>query len=133
MCGYLSNLFFSALLSVSPGCVPAAETRDGSQEKMATMETSKYVTEPLRLKTGKPGKGEGRKAREGGESQGRGRKPGKGEKAGEGGESRRRGRKPEKGEKGRTEKGRTEKGRTEKGKNRKGEEPKRGRTEKGKN
>ena len=41
MCGYLSNLFF----------VLAAETRDGLQEKGASIETSKYVTEPLRLKT----------------------------------------------------------------------------------
>ena len=44
MCGYLSNLFFSALSAISPGFVLAAETR-------ATMDTSKYVTEPLRLKT----------------------------------------------------------------------------------
>ena len=28
MCGYLSNLFFSALLAISPGFVLAAETRD---------------------------------------------------------------------------------------------------------
>ena len=40
MCGYLSNSF-----------VLAAETRDGLQEKGATIDTSKYVTEPLRLKT----------------------------------------------------------------------------------
>ena len=33
------------------GFVLAAETRDGLQEKGATMETSKYVTEPSRLKT----------------------------------------------------------------------------------
>ena len=46
MCGYLSNLFFS-LLATSPAFVLAAETRDGLQEKGATMETSKYVTEPL--------------------------------------------------------------------------------------
>ena len=51
MCGYLSNLFFSALLAISPGFVLAAETRDGLQEKRATMDTSKYVTEPLKLKT----------------------------------------------------------------------------------
>ena len=51
MCGYLSNLFFSTLLAMCPGRVLAAETRDGLQEKGATMETSKYVTEPLRLKT----------------------------------------------------------------------------------
>ena len=51
MCGYLSNLFFSNLLAMSPGFVLAAETRDGLQEKGATIETSKYVTEPLRLKT----------------------------------------------------------------------------------
>ena len=50
MCGYLSNLFFS-LLAISPAFVLAAETRDGLQEKGATMETSKYVTEPLRLMT----------------------------------------------------------------------------------
>ena len=50
MCGYLSNLFFSALLAISPGFVLAAETRDGLQEKGATMDTSKYVTEPLRVK-----------------------------------------------------------------------------------
>ena len=51
MCGYLSNLFFSALLAISPGFVLAAETRDGLQEKRATMETSRCVTVPLRLKT----------------------------------------------------------------------------------
>ena len=51
MCGYLSNLFFSALLVISPGFVLAAETRDGLQEKGATMDTSKHVTEPLRSKT----------------------------------------------------------------------------------
>ena len=51
MCGYLSNLVFSALLAISPGFVLAAETRDGLQEKGATIETSKYVIEPLRLKT----------------------------------------------------------------------------------
>ena len=51
MCEYLSHLLFSALLAISPGLVLAAETRDGLQEKGATMETSKYVTEPLRLKT----------------------------------------------------------------------------------
>ena len=33
MCGYLSNLFFSALLAISPGFVLAAETRNGLQEK----------------------------------------------------------------------------------------------------
>ena len=46
MCGYLSNLVFSALLAISPGFVLAAETRDGLQEKGATIETSKYVIEP---------------------------------------------------------------------------------------
>ena len=51
MCGYLSNLFFSALLAMSPGLVLAAETKDGLQEKGATIETSRYVTDPLRLKT----------------------------------------------------------------------------------
>ena len=51
MCGYLSTLPFSALLATSPGRVLAAETRDGLQEKGATMETSKHVTDPLRLKT----------------------------------------------------------------------------------
>ena len=51
MCGYLSNLLFSALLAMCPGLVLAAETRDGLQEKGATMETSRHVTEPLRLKT----------------------------------------------------------------------------------
>ena len=51
MCGYLSNLFFSALLAISPGFVLAPETRDGLQEKGATMDTSKHVTEPSRLKT----------------------------------------------------------------------------------
>ena len=51
MCGYLSNLFFFALLAISHRFVLAAETRDGLQEKGATIETSKYVTEPLRLKT----------------------------------------------------------------------------------
>ena len=55
--GYLSNLgtcrilVFSALLAISLGFVLAAETRDGLQEKGATIETSKYVIEPLRLKT----------------------------------------------------------------------------------
>ena len=43
MCGYLSNLVFSALLAISPGFVLAAETRDGLQEKGATIETSKCV------------------------------------------------------------------------------------------
>ena len=42
---------FAALLAMSPGLVLAAETRDGLQEKGATNETSRYVTEPLRLKT----------------------------------------------------------------------------------
>ena len=51
MCGYLSSFFFSALLATSPGFVLAAETRDGMQEKGATIDTSNYVTEPLRLKT----------------------------------------------------------------------------------
>ena len=51
MCGYLSNLVFSALLAISPGFVLAADTKDGLQEKGATIETSKYVIEPLRLKT----------------------------------------------------------------------------------
>ena len=46
MCGYLSNLVFSALLAMSPGLVLAAETRDGLQEKGATLETSRYVTDP---------------------------------------------------------------------------------------
>ena len=46
MCGYLSNLVFSALLAISPGFVLAADTRDGLQEKGATIETSKYVIEP---------------------------------------------------------------------------------------
>ena len=41
----------AALLAISPGFVLAAETRDGLQEKGATTETSKYVTDPLRLKT----------------------------------------------------------------------------------
>ena len=43
MCGYLSNLPLSALLAMSPGLVLAAETRDGLQEKRATMETSRCV------------------------------------------------------------------------------------------
>ena len=51
MCGYLSNLPFSALFAMCPGLVLASETRDGLQEKGATLETFKYVTEPLRLKT----------------------------------------------------------------------------------
>ena len=34
-----------------PGRVLAAETRDGLQEEGATTETSRYVAEPLRLKT----------------------------------------------------------------------------------
>ena len=46
MCGYLSNLFFSALWAIAPGFVLAAETRDGLQEKGATMDTSQFVTEP---------------------------------------------------------------------------------------
>ena len=33
MCGYLSNLFLSALLATSPGFVLAAETRDGLRER----------------------------------------------------------------------------------------------------
>ena len=45
MCEYLSHLLFSALLAMSPGLVLAAETRDGLQEKGATFETSRYVTE----------------------------------------------------------------------------------------
>ena len=51
MCGYLSNFSLSALLDMCPGRVLAAETRDGLQEKGATIETSRYVTESLRLKT----------------------------------------------------------------------------------
>ena len=51
MCGYLSNLHLSALLAMSPGLVLAAETRDGLQEKGATVVTSRYVTDPSRLKT----------------------------------------------------------------------------------
>ena len=43
---YLSNLVLSALLATSPGFVLAAATRDGLQEKGATIETSKYVIEP---------------------------------------------------------------------------------------
>ena len=39
-----------SLLAISPGFVVTAETRDGLQEKGATMDTSKYVTEPLRFK-----------------------------------------------------------------------------------
>ena len=46
MCGYPSNLAFSALLAIRPGFVLAAATRDGLQEKGATIETSKYVMEP---------------------------------------------------------------------------------------
>ena len=41
MCGYLSNLLFSALLATCPGRVLAAATRDGLQEKGAAMETSR--------------------------------------------------------------------------------------------
>ena len=41
MCGYLSNLFFSALLAISHGFVLAAEIRDGLQEKGAAVDTSK--------------------------------------------------------------------------------------------
>ena len=51
MCWYLSNLVFSALLAMCPGRVLAAGTRDGLQEKRATMETSRCVIGPLRLKT----------------------------------------------------------------------------------
>ena len=51
MCGYLSNLFFSTLLAISPGFVLAAQTRDGLQEKKATMDTSIFVTEPSRSKS----------------------------------------------------------------------------------
>ena len=47
MCGYPSNLHFSALLTMCFGRVLAAETRDGLQEKGATMETSICVTEPV--------------------------------------------------------------------------------------
>ena len=43
MCGYLSNLFFSALLAISSGFVLAAETRVGLQEKGATMDTDRTV------------------------------------------------------------------------------------------
>ena len=50
MCGYLSNLVFSALLVIFPAFVLTAETRDGLQEKGETTETSKYVSDPLRLK-----------------------------------------------------------------------------------
>ena len=46
MCGYLSNLTFTALLAMCPGRVLAAATRAGLQEKGATTDTSKYVTEP---------------------------------------------------------------------------------------
>ena len=49
MCGYMLNLFFSALLAMSPGLVLAAETRDGLQEKGVTMDTSRYVTDPLSI------------------------------------------------------------------------------------
>ena len=49
MCGYLSNLVFSALLAIYLGVVLAAEIRDGLQEKGATIETSKFVTDPLRM------------------------------------------------------------------------------------
>ena len=51
MCGHLSNLPFSAICAMCPCRVLAAETRDGVQKKGATMETSRYVAEPLRLKT----------------------------------------------------------------------------------
>ena len=47
----LSSLPFSALLAMCPGRVLAAATRDGLQEKGATMEICKYVTEQLRMKT----------------------------------------------------------------------------------
>ena len=50
MRGYLSNLFFAVLLAICPGFVLAAETRDGLQEKGATTETSKYVTETVEVK-----------------------------------------------------------------------------------
>ena len=36
MCGILSNVFFYALLAISPGFVLAAETRDGLHEKEST-------------------------------------------------------------------------------------------------
>ena len=51
MCGYLSNVLFSVFLAMCPGRVLAAATSDGLQDKGATVGTSKYVTEPLRLKT----------------------------------------------------------------------------------
>ena len=51
MCGYLSNLLFPAFLAMCLGWVLAAARRDGLQEKGATMETSRYVAEPLMLKT----------------------------------------------------------------------------------
>ena len=51
MCGCLSILLLSALLAMCPGRVLAAATSDGLQWKRATLETSRYVTEPLRLTT----------------------------------------------------------------------------------
>ena len=49
MRGYLSSKVFSALLAMRPGRVLATATRAGLQEKGASMETSRYVAEPLRL------------------------------------------------------------------------------------
>ena len=51
LCGYLSNLYFSDLLAMSPGLVLATETKHGLEEKGATIETSTHVTDSLRLKT----------------------------------------------------------------------------------
>ena len=48
MCGYLSNLFFSALFTTCPGRELAA-ARDGLQEKGATMESSNRAGESWHL------------------------------------------------------------------------------------
>ena len=50
-CGYRSNLIFSALLAIRPERVLAAAMRAGLLEKGETMATSRYVVEPLYLKT----------------------------------------------------------------------------------
>ena len=44
ICQICSSQLF---LAMSPGLVLAAETRDGLQEKGVTMETSRYVTDPV--------------------------------------------------------------------------------------
>ena len=49
MCGYLSNLVFSALLAMWPGRVLTAAMRAQVLEKGDTMATSRYVAEPVEV------------------------------------------------------------------------------------